>query len=124
MISSRSAPIEGIDHEQKTKTVHRRLHGQGTLAALKNGETITMLSARFQFHPTMINGWKRAHLGGTPGKFDKSNRFSKLTEAQVDELYRQIGQLKAENGFLSKKRSLKAASSECRWPRPHRGQSG
>jgi len=30
------------------------------LAALRNEETVSQLSARFGMHPTMINNWKRA----------------------------------------------------------------
>ena len=35
--------------------------------------------------------------------FDKNNKSRKQIEGQVDELYRQIGQLKVENDFLSRK---------------------
>jgi hypothetical protein len=38
--------------------------------------------------------------------FDKGRKTRKQAEAQADELYRQIGQLKVENDFLSKKLSL------------------
>jgi hypothetical protein len=34
--------------------------------------------------------------------FDKDQKSKKQHEATVDELYRQIGQLKVENDFLSK----------------------
>jgi transposase len=76
------------------------------LAALKNEETVSELSARFAVHPTMINNWKRALLDSAPDIFDKGQRSRKHNQAQVDELYRQIGQLKVENDFLSKKLSL------------------
>jgi transposase-like protein len=76
------------------------------LAALKNDETISELSARFGVHPTMINNWKRALVDGASDIFGKSQKARKQTEAQVDDLYRQIGQLKVENDFLSKKLSL------------------
>ena len=72
------------------------------LAALKNDEPIAELAARFDIHPTMINNWKRALLDSAPDIFDKGHRSRKQNEAQVDELYRQIGQLKVENDFLSK----------------------
>jgi hypothetical protein len=35
--------------------------------------------------------------------FDKNNKSRKQIEGQVDELYRQIGQLKVESDFLSRK---------------------
>jgi len=76
------------------------------LAAMKNEETISELSARFGVHPTMINSWKRALLDGASDVFGKNQKTQKQTQAQMDELYRQIGQLKVENDFLSKKLSL------------------
>ena len=76
------------------------------LAALRNEETISELSARFEVHPTMISSWKRALLEGAAEVFNKGRSFRKQTETQIDDLYRQIGQLKVENDFLSKKLSL------------------
>jgi transposase-like protein len=76
------------------------------LAALKNEETISELSARFGVHPTMINNWKRTLLDNASGIFDKGHKTRKQKEAEADELYRQIGQLKVENDFLARKLSL------------------
>jgi transposase len=39
--------------------------------------------------------------------FDKGQKNKKQHDASVDELYRQIGQLKVENDFLSKGLGLK-----------------
>lgn len=76
------------------------------LAALKNEETISELSARFGVHPTMINNWKRTLLDNASGIFDKGHKSEKQKEAEVNELFRQIGQLKVENDFLARKLSL------------------
>jgi transposase-like protein len=76
------------------------------LAALKNEETISELAARFGVHPTMIGNWKRALLDNAADLFDKNQKSRKQSENQIDDLYRQIGQLKVENDFLSKKLSL------------------
>jgi len=76
------------------------------LATLKNDETVAELSARFGIHPTMISNWKRALLDGAANIFDKGEKSRKQNEAQVEELYRHIGQLKVERDFLSKKLSL------------------
>ena len=54
----------------------------------------------------MINNWKRALLDGSADIFDKGQKSRKQTESTVDELYRQIGRLKVERDFLSKKLSL------------------
>jgi transposase len=76
------------------------------LAALRNEETISELAARFGIHPTMINSWKRALLEGAAEIFNKGHNSHKQVETKIDDLYRQIGQLKVENDFLSKKLSL------------------
>ncbi len=76
------------------------------LAALRNDDTVAELSVRFGIHPTMIHNWKRALLDGAADIFDKGQKSRKQNEAQVEELYRHIGQLKVERDFLSKKLSL------------------
>ena len=76
------------------------------LVALKEEETMSELAGRFGVHPTMINNWKRALVNGAAGIFDKGHKSRKQSEAQVDELYRQIGRLQVERDFLSKKLSL------------------
>jgi transposase-like protein len=76
------------------------------LAALRNEQTISELAAHYGIHPAMINQWKKALLEGASDIFDKGHKSRQKTEATVDELYRQIGQLKVERDFLSKKLSL------------------
>ena len=76
------------------------------LAALKNEKTVSELAARFEVHPTMINKWKQALLEGAVEIFDGARKSKEHSEAQIDDLYRQIGKLQVEREFLSKKLSL------------------
>jgi transposase len=76
------------------------------LVALKEEETMSELAARFGVHPTMINNWKRALVDGAAEIFGKGHKSRKQSEANEDELYRQIGRLQVERDFLSKKLSL------------------
>ena len=76
------------------------------LTALRNEQTISELAAHYGVHPTMINQWKKALLEGASEIFDKGHKRQQQAEAEVDELYRQIGRLKVERDFLSKKLSL------------------
>jgi len=73
------------------------------LAAIKNEETTAQLAQRFNVHPTMISAWKKALLEGAGDIFDNNHKSKKQTDAKIDELHRQIGQLKVENDFLSRK---------------------
>ncbi len=90
----------------KRKKYSAQFKAKVALAALGNEQTTAELSSRFGVHPTMISNWKRSLLDGAADIFDKGQKSRKQTEKQTDELYRQIGQLKVENDFLSKKLSL------------------
>ena len=80
--------------------------GKVALAGLRNEQTMSELAAHFGVHPTMINQWKKALVDGASQLFGKGHKKHQQAEAEVDELYRQIGRLKVERDFLSKKLSL------------------
>jgi len=63
---------------KKRKKYSSEFKAKVALVALKNEETTAELAQRFGVHPTMI-------------------------DTKIDELHRQIGQLKVENDFLSRK---------------------
>jgi transposase len=92
-------------------STERRIHSpqfkaKVALTALRNEETVAELSKRFGVHPTMINNWKKALLEGAAEIFGKNLKTAKQTESSVDNLYKEIGRLKVENDFLSKKLNL------------------
>jgi transposase len=51
----------------------------------------------------MISTWKRSLLEGAADIFNKAPNSRKQTDEKIDELHRQIGKLKVENDFLSRK---------------------
>ncbi len=92
--------------------VIRRVHTpdfktQVVLAALKGDKTRSEVGSQFGVHPTQVEKWKNKILAGLPtlfteGKSDVLKERDKL----IDELYKQIGQLKVELDWLKKKMGL------------------
>ena len=90
---------------KKRKSHSPQFKAKVALSAIQNDETAAQLASRFGIHPTMVSNWKRKMLEEAADIFDKNHNSRKQAEAKTDELYRQIGQLKVENDFLSRKLS-------------------
>src|SRR5436189_5479620 len=68
------------------------------LAAIKGDRTVGELAVQFGVHPNQIHNWKKQLLDGAVRVFEGGASAEGATnEAQIDLLYRQIGQLKVEN---------------------------
>ena len=74
------------------------------LAALQREHTISELASRVEGHPSQIHAWRKALVQGAPQLFASgSGRQEKDQEALTAQLYQQIGQLKVERDFLSRR---------------------
>jgi transposase-like protein len=73
------------------------------LAAVKEVRTISELAGQFGVHPTQIHKWKRRVLDGAEELFTRPGEDRQGDEAEVAELYEQIGRLKMELEWLKKK---------------------
>jgi transposase-like protein len=75
------------------------------LAAIRGDRTVADLASQFGVHPNQIYNRKKQLLDGAAGVFEGGGTAAEGTasDAQVDLLYRQIGQLKVENDFLARK---------------------
>ena len=71
------------------------------MAALAAAKTLAELSSEYGVHPTQITRWKQDLITSAPDLFGKAKKKTDNHEAEVAELYRQIGKLKVENDFLS-----------------------
>ncbi|HIL79038.1 MAG: hypothetical protein ABGX71_00540 [Methyloprofundus sp.] len=74
-----------------------------SIEAIKGSKTTAELTSTYGVHATQINNWKKAALDIIPEAFSsKRKRVEDDQQTLVDELYKQIGQLKVENDFLKK----------------------
>jgi transposase len=71
------------------------------LAALSESKTLAELATEYRVHPTQITRWKHDLIEKASDLFGKGKTKDVNHEAEVAELYRQIGKLKVENDFLS-----------------------
>ncbi len=86
------------------KTYSSNFKTKVAIEAIKGNKTMAELSSSLEVHRDQVQKWRKIALNGIPGLFlGKQSKEKKDVEKLVDELYRQIGQLKVENDWLKKK---------------------
>jgi putative transposase len=74
------------------------------LEAVKGEKTLAEIASHYGVHPHQVTQWKKRLLEGLPQLFSqKRDRSLQAQEELIDELYRQIGQLKVELDWVKKK---------------------
>ena len=93
------------DVKQTRKKHNAAFKAKVALTAVRGDRTIAELASAFGVHPNQIYNWKKQLLDGAVSVFEGGGAAAEgtVSEAQVDLLYRQIGQLKVENDFLARK---------------------
>ena len=81
----------------RRKRYDGQFKAQVAIEAIKNQQTTAQIASEYGVHPNQVSQWKKQVLDQLPQLF--TNGRSKATadsDQLVDELYRQIGQLKVE----------------------------
>ena len=79
------------------------------LEAIKGERTSTEIGRTFSIHPNLVGIWKRQALEGLPEVFANSRQQRRTEDdAEKDELYRKIGQLKVALDWIKKKSGFPA----------------
>ena len=87
----------------------KRNHSAGfkakvALELIKGTETVSSVCSRYSIHPTQAGKWKQQVAEGMETVFsDKRSDEMKNKNEVIDELHRQIGQMKVEMDWLKKK---------------------
>lgn len=92
--------------------VKRKQHGaqfkaQVAMAAMNGEKTLAELSAEYGVHATMISTWKHELARRAGELFERgAKKVEGDPQKTIDELYRQIGQLKVERDFLARQPAI------------------
>jgi len=77
------------------------------LEVLKEKDTLTTISQKYELHPNQLSDWKKQFLEAAPSCFETVRKDSTATtEPDVALLYEQIGRLQMELTFFKKKLTL------------------
>lgn len=104
--------------QNKRKQHSAQFKSKVALEAIKGEKTIAEIASHYSIHPTMIHTWKRQLQDGASELFERGSKPSSIetqTQAQIDELYRQIGQLKVERDFLVSRSARLGLPTEKPW---------
>ncbi len=75
------------------------------IEAIRDGKSLSELAAEYEVHANVIRNWKKQFLERASDIF-KNDKEKSSAEEREPELYKQIGQMTVEIGWLKKKLGL------------------
>ena len=103
---------------KKRKQYSAQFKAKVALEAIQGVKSVPELASQYEVHPTAINGWKRQVVERASELFESAETGRKqesTSKAEINELYRQIGQLKVERDFLAERSAKLGLGSERPW---------
>ncbi len=83
------------------------LKAKVAVEAIRSQRTAAQIAQVYSIHPGLVSVWKKQALEALPGIFQqRRDGRAHAGEAEKDELYKQIGQLKVELDWLKKRAGL------------------
>ena len=72
---------------------------------IREHDTVAEIASKYQAHRALVTRWKKEAIEGLPDVFSTAKQTKARNNEQqlIDELYKQVGQLKVENDWLKKK---------------------
>lgn len=73
------------------------------LEAIKERQSLQVLSQKYAIHPNQITAWKAHFLANAEKVFDTNDDTIQEIQTERDDLFREIGKMKMEMEWLKKK---------------------
>ncbi len=83
-----------------------KFKAQVAIEAIREERSINEIASEYGIHPDLVRRWKKQFLEDSARIFSRDGDKEKELRKKIDELYRQIGELKVERDFLSRKLGL------------------
>ena len=103
---------------QTKKQYSPQFKAKVALEAVEGVKSTTELSGEYKIYPSVLNKWKRKLVEESVKIFEgDASKQEKSTdkEAEINELYRQIGKLKVEKDFLANRSARLGLPTEKPW---------
>ena len=88
--------------QEERRSYSADFKAQVTLAAMKGDKSHAELAMEFAVHPNLIGLWKQQMLNNLNRVFDGDSNTLENIPKFIDNRHAKIGQLMAENDFLTK----------------------